>query len=186
VDQRGAFRALDATLARNEEPVRNDHPTFWPSWLLAFFVLAVVSIATMTIASVVLAPTRSVVLLIGVSIPLGWVLGNLAAARLLLKSSLRAGAPAMRPGVFELVRENWSRCGWAYAIAPIPVLVAGFFVSEFAEAIGGWVGFVLYFAGMLNGTISTVLIAGIGAAAIQAAMASLANSPQPVPLPPAP
>ena len=167
------FEQMTLHLFATKKPVRaTGQPTFWTSWLLAYLTLGVVLIVTMTISAVVLASSRSAVVIIVVSLPLAWVVSNLAAARLLLKASLRASLSTSRPVLSEFVLQDWSRSGWAYAIAPVPVLLGSILIGKLADAVGGWVSIGWHLIEPVSGTISTLLVAAIGVVSIRSSMAA--------------
>jgi hypothetical protein len=113
--------------------------------------------------------------------PLAWIVSNLAAARLFLKASLRAGSLTTRPVLSEFILQDWSRSGWAYALAPVPILLGGFLIGQLADAIGGWVWLGWHLIEPVSGTITTLLIAGVGLASIRSSMArAVYEEPAPV------
>jgi hypothetical protein len=154
------------------KPVGRDQPTFWSSWVLGYLVFGVVFVATFLIAGIVLASMRLAAFAWIVSIPLAWVLSNLAAARLLLKASLRASLLTNRPVLTEFVLEGWGRSGWAYAIAPVPFLVGGNLIGKLADSVGGWISVGWHLIEPVNGTISTLLMGAIGVVSIRSSMAA--------------
>ncbi|HEX6112281.1 MAG TPA: hypothetical protein VFZ10_08240, partial [Geminicoccaceae bacterium] len=158
-------------LLGTKKPVRPERPTFWSSWVLGCLVLGVGFAVIVAIVGIVLAPTGSVLFALIVSMPLAWVLSNLAAARLLLKASLRASFLTTRPVLSEFVLQDWSRSGWAYAIAPLPFLLGSILLGKLADAVGGWVSVGWHLVEPVNGTISTLLIAAIGVVSIRSSMA---------------
>ena len=101
-------------------------------------------------------------------------LASLAAARRFLLASARAAGLPPRAREVQLVLRRRGQAGWAYAIAPLPMLLSSYAVLVIAEPLGSeWWAFLLWsLFEPLHTVVATLLAAAIGAAAIEAATAA--------------